>query len=211
MRAAPYHTSNRTSSECDASEVVGGRSNGLLVRRVIEKAFGLLLTFLCWKVVYSFAVIGRLLGAAKQSFTAVQSSYSCHQWSMRKQAHNLSKTLKHRPTIMTDCTFLSKYQYHAVVPGLCPHKPRLFPQDFVPSNKDVICGRGKATFHHVGNRRFRVIIAMNLDKYVNSKSKVDKSLIVTSIVEQSQTSKCQWRFRQERRQPLVGGCRLTTI
>ena len=61
--------------------------------------------------------------------------------------------------------------------------PKTFPEDFEPSDKDVICARGKAAFSHVGNRRFRLVILMNLEKYHNAKNKVEKSIIVTSIVD----------------------------
>ena len=38
----------------------------------------------------------------------------------------------------------------------------------VPSNYDVLCGRGQSFFHHVGNRRFRVMIEMNTERYKNA-------------------------------------------
>jgi len=79
-----------------------------------------------------------------------------------------------------DCSFLNKYQ---VAVTSFHHPPTMFPQDFVPSPKDVILGRGKGTFAHTGNRRFRLIIAMNLKKYVDAKTKADKSIIVASIVD----------------------------
>jgi len=34
-----------------------------------------------------------------------------------------------------------------------------------PSNYDVLCGAGQAYFHHVGNRRFRIMIEMNVHSY----------------------------------------------
>ncbi len=38
----------------------------------------------------------------------------------------------------------------------------------VPSNYDVLCGRGQSFFHHVGNRRFRIMIEMNINRYKNA-------------------------------------------
>mmetsp|Transcript_28917 Transcript_28917/g.54697 ORF Transcript_28917/g.54697 Transcript_28917/m.54697 type:complete len:1234 (+) Transcript_28917:193-3894(+) len=35
----------------------------------------------------------------------------------------------------------------------------------VPSNYDVLCGPGQSFFHHVGNRRFRITIEMNVQRY----------------------------------------------
>mmetsp|Transcript_28067 Transcript_28067/g.39453 ORF Transcript_28067/g.39453 Transcript_28067/m.39453 type:complete len:231 (-) Transcript_28067:96-788(-) len=67
---------------------------------------------------------------------------------------------------------------HAPVEKMTP-----LPEDFKPSNYDVICGRGKSCFNHIGNRRFRVTIDMNLARYAAASSKLEKSLIVMSIVD----------------------------
>ena len=55
--------------------------------------------------------------------------------------------------------------------------------DFSPSMYDVICGRGKECYNHVGNRRFRVSIEMVLDKYTRAETKTEKSLIVMTLVD----------------------------
>jgi len=57
------------------------------------------------------------------------------------------------------------------------------PEGFVPAQHDVICARGKTAFGHPGNRRFRVLLSLQLDKYANATSKIEKSVIVTSIVD----------------------------
>ena len=44
------------------------------------------------------------------------------------------------------------------------------------SPKDVLCGKGKAIFEHVGNRRFRVVISMNAEKYKNHMTKSARSV-----------------------------------
>jgi|Transcript_3628 hypothetical protein len=67
---------------------------------------------------------------------------------------------------------------HAPVEKMTP-----LPVEFQPSNYDVICGRGKSCFNHIGNRRFRVTIDMNLSRYASASSKLEKSLIVMSIVD----------------------------
>jgi hypothetical protein len=51
---------------------------------------------------------------------------------------------------------------------------------FEPSHYSVICGRGKASFNHVGNRRFRILASMFIERY--SKTKTAKSAIVSDIV-----------------------------
>ena len=38
----------------------------------------------------------------------------------------------------------------------------------VPSNYDVLCGRGQSFFHHIGNRRFRIMIEMTIERYKNA-------------------------------------------
>jgi hypothetical protein len=56
------------------------------------------------------------------------------------------------------------------------------PEDFVPNNYCVLCGKGKEYFDFIGNRRFRTIVAMNLDRYKNTKEKVGKSVIVSEVM-----------------------------
>lgn len=83
--------------------------------------------------------------------------------------------------VVEELTILTKYQ--VLLPQANGAYPKTFPEDFEPSDKDVICARGKRAFSHVGNRRFRLVILMNLEKYHNAKNKVEKSVIVTSIVD----------------------------
>lgn len=47
---------------------------------------------------------------------------------------------------------------------------------------DVLCGRGKNSFNHVGNRKFRDIVADAIPGYVTATSRATKSEIVTNIV-----------------------------
>ena len=46
---------------------------------------------------------------------------------------------------------------------------------------DVICGRNKTAFNNVGNRRFRFTISLALPRFVNAKSRKDKSFVIDSI------------------------------
>lgn len=57
------------------------------------------------------------------------------------------------------------------------------PKDYQVSEKDILCGRGRSCYNHIGNKRFRITIAMNLKRYVNAKTKVKKSQVVHSIVQ----------------------------
>jgi hypothetical protein len=55
--------------------------------------------------------------------------------------------------------------------------------DFQPSNFSVVCGRGRESFDHVGNRRFRVIASMAVGRYAKAgTSKRAKSDIVSEII-----------------------------
>lgn len=56
---------------------------------------------------------------------------------------------------------------------------------------------GKTSFNHVGNRRFRDLIAANTDKYNNAKSRLEKSMVVHCIVEE--VKKVKGRFLKQDR------------
>jgi hypothetical protein len=54
--------------------------------------------------------------------------------------------------------------------------------DFQPSEYSVICGKGKASFNHVGNRRFRILTSSFLESYSRAISKKPRSVILSEIV-----------------------------
>ena len=47
---------------------------------------------------------------------------------------------------------------------------------------DIVCGRQKAAFNSIGNRRFRVTMSLNLEAYMKAKTKIERSVLVASIV-----------------------------
>ena len=47
---------------------------------------------------------------------------------------------------------------------------------------DVLSGRDKQSFNHIGNRRFRVVIGMNLQRYLDAKSRYERSEMILSFV-----------------------------
>lgn len=53
----------------------------------------------------------------------------------------------------------------------------------VPGPFDVICARGKQAYNHEGNRYFRQIIHHATEKYSQVESKLQRSMIVTDIVD----------------------------
>jgi hypothetical protein len=63
-----------------------------------------------------------------------------------------------------------------------PKKTQLL-VDFQPSDYSVICGRGKANYNHIGNRRFRIVASMFIERYSRAGNKAAKSAIVSEIIE----------------------------
>lgn len=47
---------------------------------------------------------------------------------------------------------------------------------------DVICGRSSTAFLNVGNKRFRVTMALNLQRYMAAPSRQDKTIVIWSLV-----------------------------
>ena len=62
-------------------------------------------------------------------------------------------------------------------------KKKWLPPSFVPGPMDVICARGKAAKDHSGNRLFRLLIQKSVERYKQSETKLDKSIIVSQIIE----------------------------
>ena len=67
-----------------------------------------------------------------------------------------------------------------------------------PGEYDVICARGKRALGHLGNRRFRSMIEDNLEKYSRANSKLEKSLIVSEIVDAVRASSPGGGFIREK-------------
>lgn len=47
---------------------------------------------------------------------------------------------------------------------------------------DVICGRGSLAFNNIGNRRFRILIGMNVHRYDDTEGRHRKGLFIGSLV-----------------------------
>jgi hypothetical protein len=61
-------------------------------------------------------------------------------------------------------------------------RARLLPMEFQPTPYSVIFGRAKHIKEAVGNQRLRVLADLHLAEYAEATCKVDKSMVVTSIV-----------------------------
>jgi hypothetical protein len=51
-----------------------------------------------------------------------------------------------------------------------------------PGPYDIVCGRNSGAYNYIGNRRFRVTIEMNLQRYIDSPTREDKTNVIKSIV-----------------------------
>lgn len=58
--------------------------------------------------------------------------------------------------------------------------------DFSPGIFDIICGRDRLAFNHPGNRRFRVIVKTNRERYQTCKTRDQKSKITNEIIDSIQ-------------------------
>jgi hypothetical protein len=56
------------------------------------------------------------------------------------------------------------------------------PVGFEPGSRHVICARGKAFFDHSGNQYYRKMVESAKAKYLSSKNKFEKTLVVTEIL-----------------------------
>jgi hypothetical protein len=62
-------------------------------------------------------------------------------------------------------------------------RTRTTPQHILtPGPYDIVCGRTSSAYNNVGNRRFRVTISLNLQRYLQAKSRSDKSDAILSVV-----------------------------
>jgi hypothetical protein len=61
-------------------------------------------------------------------------------------------------------------------------KMRLLPESFYPSEQDVLCGRGRKIFMHVGNQSFRQLVLSRLQDYSDAATKLEKSCIIGEMV-----------------------------
>lgn len=60
---------------------------------------------------------------------------------------------------------------------------KLLPEHFQPSDKDVLCGRGRACKMWKGNQDYRELVVSNLEAYASSTSKLHKGMILSNIVQ----------------------------
>jgi hypothetical protein len=59
---------------------------------------------------------------------------------------------------------------------------KYLPFEYLPSEMDVVCGRGKAYANLPGNKRYMGILRSNLRCYVAAEKRFDKTLVVATVV-----------------------------
>jgi hypothetical protein len=93
------------------------------------------------------------------------------------------------PTLSSPTTVISEW-FQSKYDNDDPKSPHLIrscsgtlPVGYEPSDYDVVCGRGKGSYNRPGNKRFRSIVALHVNEYQTSKTKLDKSIILENLVE----------------------------
>lgn len=60
--------------------------------------------------------------------------------------------------------------------------------DYVPSENDVLCGLGKACKMWKGNVQYRALVDSKIDEYKQARTKVEKGVLINSIVDAVRTA-----------------------
>jgi hypothetical protein len=89
-----------------------------------------------------------------------------------------SSTYSIAPTAIDDADVSS---LRLAVP-ICRKSKTCLPESFQPHAYSVILGRGR-TNDHVGNKRLKVMVEMELDNFVRAKSRREKSFVVARVME----------------------------
>lgn len=103
------------------------------------------------------------------------------------------------PASAPDDTTSFLARYHVEIPSavaslVFEHSVALS-DDYKPSEYDVVCGKGKIICNLPGNHRFRSIVKSFCEQYQAAKTKLDKSVIIDAIIEQTrEQDNCRARF-----------------
>ena len=69
------------------------------------------------------------------------------------------------------------------LPKTTDEQAKVFSSTYTPGPYDIICGRGTVAWNHSGNRYFRALVKSTSDTYSKSKSRAERSAIVSDIVD----------------------------
>ena len=59
---------------------------------------------------------------------------------------------------------------------------------------DVLCGRDKQSYNNIGNRRFRIMININLQKYMKCETRTERSRMILDLSDEFRNFCGQYRF-----------------
>jgi hypothetical protein len=65
-------------------------------------------------------------------------------------------------------------------------KPKDMSSIHTPLDSDILLGRSKASWNHVGNRKFRVFVGLHLKRYMEAATRLEKTMVVNAVVESVQ-------------------------
>lgn len=77
------------------------------------------------------------------------------------------------------------------------------PSNFVPGQNDVVCARGKSYWEHPGNQRYRTLIGAATERYSSTSNKLEKTLIVSEIVQAVQNRQGRFVKKEKKGGPWV--------
>ena len=90
-----------------------------------------------------------------------------------------------RPSLVqsSNTTMSLPFSISSMITGTTNSKPMKLPDDFVPRDIDILCGRGRGVFDHTGNRHFKQLIQAHANEYRDARTKIDKGVVVASLVD----------------------------
>lgn len=129
------------------------------------------------------------MGMAQMNMNMMdQPQHHPHHTMMMEQAYQQHQAMNWGMTNNTNCMnmpmqspSMSLSRPSGSKNGDAPRIP--YPPDFVPTVHHVICGRGKKSYGHCGNKNFLAIVSRHIDEYSLATTKQEKSDIVQSIVD----------------------------
>ena len=65
-------------------------------------------------------------------------------------------------------------------------KPKDLSSIRAPLDSDILLGRSKASWNHVGNRKFRVFVGLHLKRYMEAATRLEKTMVVNAVVDSVQ-------------------------
>ncbi|KAL3927900.1 MAG: hypothetical protein SGBAC_012886 [Bacillariaceae sp.] len=72
-----------------------------------------------------------------------------------------------------------------------------------PRPYDILCGRKRSSYNNIGNRRFRITISMNVEKYNSMRSRHERSKFIANLA-QTMRYEVGFRFLKKKTQGKVG-------